>query len=97
MVNEPVFWVCVATLIVALLGLMRRSPTARDDSRLERKLDLILKSLGIEEVDAGVNERIRALVKSGDKIEAIKLYRDLTGVGLREAKDYVEQLGDGGA
>ena len=41
----------------------------------------------IEEVDAEVDERIRALLKSGDKIEAVKLYRDLAGVGLKEAKD----------
>ena len=92
MVNEPVFWVGVATLLVALLGLIRRSPGARDNRRIERKLDLILKHLEIEEVDAEVDERIRALLKSGDKIEAVKLYRDLTGVGLKEAKDYVEGL-----
>jgi hypothetical protein len=92
MVNEPVFWVGVATLMVALLGLMRRSPAAHENRRIERKLDLILKHLEIEEVDAGVDERIRALLASGDKIEAVKLYRDLTGVGLKEAKDYVEGL-----
>lgn len=29
----------------------------------------------------------------GDKIEAIKLYREATGVGLKEAKDAVEAMG----
>ncbi len=33
-----------------------------------------------------------ALVTDGRKIEAIKLYRDLTGAGLKEAKDAVEAL-----
>jgi len=32
------------------------------------------------------------LVKDGRKIEAIKLYRELTGVGLKEAKDAIEEL-----
>ena len=32
------------------------------------------------------------LMKTGRKIEAIKLYREQTGVGLKEAKDYVESL-----
>jgi ribosomal protein L7/L12 len=36
--------------------------------------------------------RVRELVDKNSKIEAIKLYRELTGVGLKEAKDAVEQM-----
>ncbi len=36
--------------------------------------------------------RVKALVGAGQKIEAIKVYRDLTGSGLKEAKDAVEAL-----
>ena len=36
--------------------------------------------------------RIIALLTDGRKIEAIKLYRDITGAGLKEAKDAVEAL-----
>ena len=32
------------------------------------------------------------LLQSGNQIQAIKLYRELTGVGLAEAKDAVDQL-----
>jgi ribosomal protein L7/L12 len=35
---------------------------------------------------------VYALASQGQKIEAIKLYRELTGVGLKEAKDYVDRL-----
>jgi hypothetical protein len=35
---------------------------------------------------------IGALVARDNKIEAIKRYRQLTGVGLKEAKDYVDRL-----
>jgi ribosomal protein L7/L12 len=35
---------------------------------------------------------VQALVARGNKIEAIKRLRDLTGLGLKEAKDYVESL-----
>jgi hypothetical protein len=31
-------------------------------------------------------------VSDGKKIQAIKLYREATGVGLKEAKDYVDSL-----
>jgi large subunit ribosomal protein L7/L12 len=36
--------------------------------------------------------RVLALMTDGRKIEAIKLYRDITGAGLKEAKDAVEAL-----
>ncbi len=40
--------------------------------------------------DAG--DRIRQLILANHKIEAIKLYRETRGVGLKEAKDAVEAL-----
>jgi large subunit ribosomal protein L7/L12 len=38
------------------------------------------------------NNAIVSLLKQGRKIEAIKLYREQTGLGLKEAKDAVEQI-----
>jgi ribosomal protein L7/L12 len=58
--------------------------------RLERKLDLIIKHLGLPSQDATPNEEIDELIRQGKKIHAIKVYRNLTGCGLREAKDAVE-------
>jgi hypothetical protein len=59
--------------------------------RLERKVDLILTHLGLDPAQ-GVNAQVVELMKAGQKIQAIKLYREQTGVGLKEAKDYVESL-----
>ena len=43
-----------------------------------------------------LNEQQRAeildAIKAGRKIEAIKLYRDATGAGLKEAKEFIEEL-----
>jgi ribosomal protein L7/L12 len=36
--------------------------------------------------------QVRAALQQGNKIEAIKLYREATGVGLKEAKEAVEAL-----
>ena len=38
------------------------------------------------------DEQIRRLMQAGQKIEAIKVCREATGVGLAEAKAYVEAL-----
>jgi hypothetical protein len=63
--------------------------------RLEAKMDLILKHLGIEYKDpatpGGLSEEVKALADDpARKIAAIKLHREQTGLGLKEAKDAVE-------
>lgn len=63
-------------------------------ARIEGKLDLILKQLGLEYQDGETDEIIR-LLADGQKIAAIKLYRERTGAGLKEAKDAVEAIANG--
>jgi hypothetical protein len=47
----------------------------------------------IAQVELGVAmDQVQSLLMQGKKIQAIKVYRELTGVGLKEAKDAVEQL-----
>lgn len=36
--------------------------------------------------------QVRELVRQGRKLEAIKLVRKETGMGLKETKDYVDEL-----
>ena len=43
-------------------------------------------------VVASEDPRLIELTQAGKKIDAIKLYRELTGVGLAEAKDAVDTL-----
>ncbi len=40
-------------------------------------------------------DSMKTLISSGNKLEAIKVYREVTGVGLKEAKDAVEKLEQG--
>lgn len=64
-------------------------PTDARLARIERKLDMIIEHLGIEIPDH-ISPAIRQAIQDGRKIEAIKLYRDETGAGLREAKETIE-------
>ena len=62
-------------------------------SRLEAKVDLLLKNANIKyDPPANVASDVTEALRRGAKIEAIKLYREQTGVGLKEAKDFVERL-----
>ena len=40
-----------------------------------------------------MSEEVRRLAKTGRKVEAIKLLREKSGLGLKEAKDLVDRLG----
>ena len=67
---------------------------------LERKVDFLISELGLEarfqEFQASAIPRdmsdVVALVRQGNKIGAIKLYREKTGVGLKEAKEAVDRM-----
>jgi hypothetical protein len=83
----------IVGLVLPLLLIQVLVPKGPDGDviRLERKIDLSLEHLGLN-LNQGVNEKITELLKADKKIKAIKLYREQTGVGLKEAKDYVESL-----
>jgi ribosomal protein L7/L12 len=52
----------------------------------------LLTSLGSIQGLEDLRQQVSALLSEGQKIEAIKLYRERTGVGLKEAKDAVEAI-----
>ncbi|NUQ99530.1 MAG: hypothetical protein HOY79_24250 [Streptomyces sp.] len=69
----------------------RLSRADRRAARIEHKLDLILGHLGLTEAEPWSDE-VNALLRDGKKIQAIKVYREATGAGLKEAKDAVDKL-----
>ena len=79
-------------LIKARLDLMARQIATI--SRIEGKMDLLLKQAGlIYDPYKSISPRVADLLKRGKKIEAIKCYREENaGVGLKDAKEYVEEV-----
>ena len=63
-------------------------------SRIEAKLDLLLKNAGsrVEDPFADLPPPVVEALRAGNKIEAIKRYREATGAGLKEAKEFVEEV-----
>ena len=60
--------------------------------RIEKKLDLIMDHLGLVPPKPDYENEIKELKRKGNQIQAIKRYREITGAGLFEAKNYVDQL-----
>ncbi|UUN30278.1 ribosomal protein L7/L12 [Streptomyces sp. FIT100] len=93
-------YIAAVVLIVGLALLSgslerRLSRVDRRLARLERKIDRVLDHLGIQETEPRL-EQVAALVRDGRKIEAIKVYREITDAGLKEAKDAVDRIEAGG-
>lgn len=62
-------------------------------SRLEAKMDAVLKHQNIDfDEFAGVPPGVREALEEGKTIEAIRRFRQATGVGLKEAKGVVDEL-----
>jgi Ribosomal protein L7/L12 C-terminal domain len=64
-------------------------------NELEDRLKFIYRKLNIEYIDPNsdpvLSPQVQDAIRRGNKIEAIKIYRELTGVGLAEAKDVIDK------
>ena len=85
----------IVFLVLIVLVLRRRSgdrdliaPPGRAELPRRRLAD---PGAGIE-LPPEVETEVRALLAAGNKIEAIKLVREATRLGLAEAKDLVERM-----
>lgn len=62
---------------------------------LEDKLQFLYRRLNIDYADPtsdpALAPQVQEALRRGNKIEAIKIYRELTGVGLAEAKQVIER------
>jgi ribosomal protein L7/L12 len=64
-------------------------------NELEDRLNFLYRRLDIEYADPNSNPalspQIQEVLRRGNKIEAIKIYRELTGAGLAEAKQAIDR------
>ena len=101
--DNPFIIIAVVFAILFVDGLMlmlflgRRNQTPRPTPAslsASAKADRILTLLGIETRRDPLLMDVYNALDAGRKIEGIRIYRQLTGAGLKEAKDAVEGLGD---
>ena len=83
----------IARLEAQVAELTRRLGATDSDARAEaQEASGFTFASDAPEDSALADPRIAELVGSGNKIGAIKLYRELTGVGLAEAKTAIDNL-----
>jgi ribosomal protein L7/L12 len=86
------------TIFIALLGLFTYltsyiSQLKDELRRTNLTLNKIVKHLGIEEkIIDNIDYELKNIILESGKIKAIKRYREITGKGLKESKEYVDSL-----
>ena len=82
----------IIALLLMILGILVASPGSSEFkmNHMDKKLNRIMEHLGIEEIN--IDEELNELIADDKRIPAIKRLREETGMGLKEAKEYVDDL-----
>jgi ribosomal protein L7/L12 len=89
--DENIVWFIVGILLVSKV--IDSSLLRSEIARLNLTLDKIAKHIGVfDEVTEEINEELKSLIVEGKRIKAIKRYRMVTGLGLKESKEYIDSL-----
>lgn len=82
----------IIALLLMILGILVASPGSSEFkmNHMDKKLNRIMEHLGIEEIN--IDEELKELIADDKRILAIKRLREETGMGLKEAKEYVDDL-----
>lgn len=66
-----------------------------DIARINATLYRIEKHMGVvNEETENIDEELKVFISEGKMVKAVKRYREATGLGLKEAKEYVDRLKD---
>ncbi|HDX9708191.1 hypothetical protein [Bacillus cereus] len=91
------FWMVILILAFGFIYIAEKLARIenKNDARLKRiedRLQLITKEMGIVEREPEINKELRQLVEEGKKVTAVKRVREAFGFSLLEAKQYVDKL-----
>ncbi|MBJ8008539.1 MULTISPECIES: hypothetical protein [Bacillus cereus group] len=91
------FWIVIPIVAFGFMYIAEKLNTIekKNDARLKRmedRLQLITKEMGIVEREPEINKELRQLVEDGKTITAVKRVREAFGFSILEAKQYVDKL-----
>ena len=85
-----VLGVGIVIVLIRLSSLQRRLDRV---ARVDAKVDALLKAAGVDfDPFRDVPPDVRAALERGETILAVKCFRQATGAGLKEAKEFVDEV-----
>ncbi|KOY66850.1 50S ribosomal protein L7/L12 [Clostridium sporogenes] len=82
-----IFGIAVAGLLLWIVSSI--SQMRSDITRININLNKIAEQVGVPDT---ITDELKSLILEGKRVEAIKKYRIATGLGLKEAKEYIDSL-----
>jgi ribosomal protein L7/L12 len=79
-----------ARLIGAITNIANRTMSVDEIDCIDYLTEINVEPVSVPYADAAIVNDLLKAMKDGQKIAAIKAYRSLTGLGLKESKDAVE-------
>ncbi len=93
MIEDLAGWLLVALIIGFFLGRMSRPKYDTQLGLLDRKLTMLTEHFKLKwDPTVGVPDEVLTKIRAGSKVEAIKRYRELTGKGLKESHELIEEI-----
>ncbi|MGH0633441.1 hypothetical protein [Bacillus pacificus] len=91
------FWMIIPIAIFGFIYIVEKlnKIEKKTDARLQRmedRLQLITKEMGIVDREPEINKELRQLMEEGKTVTAVKRVREVFGFSLLEAKQYVDKL-----
>ena len=92
--DNEIIGVIIVVVVVLFMSIENNNKVLRADiSRINKKLEKIAKQIGVpDDEKCNMDNELRNIIAENGKIKAIKKYREVTGIGLKEAKEYVDNL-----
>lgn len=85
-------WILLSCALIILVIMAFAPPRRNEQLRTMEKQIAGPETEGRIYAARDPSEEVRQMLQQGEKIKAIKLYREQTGVGLREAKETIDRL-----
>lgn len=83
--------IIVGSMLIFLVGII--SELRNDMIRMKITLDKIAKKVGVPDIiTKEVKDELLTLISEGKKTQAMRTYKMLTGYGLKEVKEYIDEL-----
>ena len=93
MTERYLAFLLVAVVVGFILGRWSAPRHTSAFASLDRKLTMLTEHFKLKwDPMAGVPESVLAQIRAGNKIEAVKQYREVTGKGLKESYERVEEI-----
>jgi len=92
--DNEIIGVIIVVAVILFMSIENNNKVLRADiSRINKKLEKIAKQIGVpNDEKCSMDNELRNIIAENGKIKAIKKYREVTGIGLKEAKEYVDNL-----